>query len=133
MKTMVTIALGVSRLKLKPMMLPVVGFGVAFMAANAQADQLHFNLRLTVHDYGRLVASSRACDTPLVPEGLKQSILDVIRMDANLDDEAIAKTMDAAVRKQRRGMPGCSRATIEVARAHLNRDLTALKYSVDNQ
>lgn len=110
-----------------------MAFGIAFTAADVRADEVHFDLRLTIHDYGRLVASTRACNMALDSEGLKQSILDIARTSENLDADAISKTMDATVQEQGRRIPGCSRAAMQIARAHLDRDLTDFKDAVANQ
>jgi hypothetical protein len=103
----------------------------AVAAASAQAGQVNFNLRLAVHDYGELLASAHACRVGLEETKIKNSILDIVSGDPNLDENQIGADLDEAVRKQAALIVGCSVKTVAVARQNVDRDATDLMYAID--
>lgn len=111
----------------------VAGLAISAIASSALADELSFNLHLIVHDYGRLAASAQACKSPLDLQPFRQEILDVAGTDPSLDSDSITTAMNAAVQKQSLRMPGCSKAGMEVARQHFDRDLKDFQYAVENK
>lgn len=104
--------------------------GLLMTFGQARADQIDYTLHLVVHDYGKLVASGRACKRDVDETRLRDSVLEVVSTDPDLDEDDTSRSMNRSIEKRVLGTIGCSNASITIAQQHLNRDLINLRYAI---
>lgn len=104
--------------------------GLVLTSGNARADQIDYTLHLVIHDYGKLVASSRACKLHLDETRLRDSVLDVVGADPGLDEDDASGAMNRSIQKRIPATPGCSNASVSIAQQHFDRDLLDLRDAI---
>ena len=104
--------------------------GLLLTSGAAQADQIDYNLHMVIHDYGKLVASNRACKLPFDETGLRDSVLDAVGADPNLDQDGVLSAMNRSVERRVLGSLGCSNASVIIAQRNFHRDMVDLRDAI---